>query len=246
MLRSLFWSPPSGLSLEDTLGLANKYLKDADDTYNPVKALILCHRAKAMLKDVERIVDNEDITDPTFYNGIAETYRKLGKLMGRWGRFWEKRKCYKKDECYTNVGLGHYEGDAIVVMDFEFELPGSHVTTVEALSEGVQDLKIVPPILRDDTKDVTPWDCVIIPRETLKQLEKTRTSLKDEVSVTIYSDGSMTEADGLNILMAFGVVFKNYDESFPIVTTGRVTGFASSTKAELVGLLAAIMASPEI
>ncbi|KAF9343451.1 hypothetical protein BGX26_005697, partial [Mortierella sp. AD094] len=46
------------------------------------------------------------------------------------------------------------------------------------------------------------------------------------------------------ISMAFGVISQAADESLYTAISGRVAGFASSTKAELAGLLAAILVSP--
>ncbi|KAK3805184.1 MAG: ribonuclease H-like domain-containing protein [Benniella sp.] len=44
--------------------------------------------------------------------------------------------------------------------------------------------------------------------------------------------------------MAFAVVVEQADGKFYTAVSGRASGFASSTKAELTGLLAAILASP--
>ncbi|KAF9368639.1 hypothetical protein BGX21_006453, partial [Mortierella sp. AD011] len=46
------------------------------------------------------------------------------------------------------------------------------------------------------------------------------------------------------VSMAFGVVSQAADGSLRTAISGRVAGFASSTKAELAGLLAAILVSP--
>ncbi|KAF9895650.1 hypothetical protein BX616_009147, partial [Lobosporangium transversale] len=59
--------------------------------------------------------------------------------------------------------------------------------------------------------------------------------------LTLYSDGSLEEAGRRAARMAYGVVAQTGPESFTNVVSGRVDGRASSTKAELVGLYAAIL-----
>ncbi|KAF8950332.1 hypothetical protein BGZ52_002891, partial [Haplosporangium bisporale] len=59
-----------------------------------------------------------------------------------------------------------------------------------------------------------------------------------------YSDGSLIESGKEEVSMAFGVVVPSTDNTFRTAITGRVTGFASSTKAELAGLLATILICP--
>ncbi|KAF9177188.1 hypothetical protein BGZ49_005746, partial [Haplosporangium sp. Z 27] len=92
-----------------------------------------------------------------------------------------------------------------------------------------EELDDTPTFRRKALRSTTEsGDCgtlgIMIPKEALEQLEEMRTRLKDEISVTLYSDGSMTDAGSPNVSMAFGVVLKDCDESFPIVTTGRVAG----------------------
>jgi ribonuclease HI len=59
---------------------------------------------------------------------------------------------------------------------------------------------------------------------------------------TLSSDGSLINNGQPDIAMAFGVV----DQSQPVIRTvqGRTDGFASSTKAELMGLIAAVLSAP--
>jgi ribonuclease HI len=83
-----------------------------------------------------------------------------------------------------------------------------------------------------------------IPASALHELKEIRLRLQGEDRVILYSDGSLKEAASSNVSMAFGVVYQAGNDEFPIVTAGRVGGYGSSTKAELVGLLASILASP--
>ena len=83
-----------------------------------------------------------------------------------------------------------------------------------------------------------------ISNDTLQLLLATRTRLEGKDRVTLYSDGSMRNASNPDASMAFGIVVDDGGELFPLVSTGRVAEFASSTKAELAGQLAAIIASP--
>ena len=48
-----------------------------------------------------------------------------------------------------------------------------------------------------------------------------------------------------NVSMSFGVVVQKDDGNFETALSGRVAGYASSTKAELVGLLGTLMISPK-
>ncbi|KAF9342469.1 hypothetical protein BGX26_007471, partial [Mortierella sp. AD094] len=83
-----------------------------------------------------------------------------------------------------------------------------------------------------------------IPEDALQQLRKIREELQEKDRVTIYSDGSMKETGTPDVSMAFGVIIQEDVVTYSTAITGRVAGYASSTKAELAGLFAAILASP--
>ncbi|KAF9403898.1 hypothetical protein BGZ76_007172, partial [Entomortierella beljakovae] len=84
---------------------------------------------------------------------------------------------------------------------------------------------------------------LIVPSVEATQLEKIwNTEVSNTNIRTISSDGSMINADSDNIVMAFGVV--DNTNSITRSVGGRTGGYASSTKAELMGLLAAIVAAP--
>jgi len=85
---------------------------------------------------------------------------------------------------------------------------------------------------------------IYIPEESLGYMYTQRDRLQGRDSVTLYSDGSMENAGKRSVRMALGVVVQEEMDRFPTVIAGRVDGFASSTKAELAGLFAAITVSP--
>ena len=84
---------------------------------------------------------------------------------------------------------------------------------------------------------------IVLPVGEANKVEEFRnTKVSNLIPRTISSDGSMDKADSHDIAMAFGVV--DLSQNTPISVSGRTDGYASSTKAELMGLLAAIIAAP--
>ncbi|KAG0283429.1 hypothetical protein BGZ97_008548, partial [Linnemannia gamsii] len=59
----------------------------------------------------------------------------------------------------------------------------------------------------------------------------------------LYSDGSLLHSGTEDVAMGFSVVDPQQDIHLPI--KGRTDGHASSTKAELMGLIAAVVAAPD-
>ncbi|KAF9934701.1 hypothetical protein BGZ67_003762, partial [Mortierella alpina] len=88
------------------------------------------------------------------------------------------------------------------------------------------------------------------PQSMQKQLrddifkERTRLEEDNQDKLTFYSDGSLTDMGKTSVSMAFGVVQKKADDQYRDIVGGQTEGHASSTKADLVGLLATIMISP--
>jgi len=80
----------------------------------------------------------------------------------------------------------------------------------------------------------------------LEQCKNSRTRLEEESmdKLTFYSDGSVKDMGKDTVSMAFGVVQRKANNQFRDIVGGRTDGHASSTKAELVGLLAASTLSP--
>ncbi|KAG0300459.1 hypothetical protein BGZ99_003785, partial [Dissophora globulifera] len=60
----------------------------------------------------------------------------------------------------------------------------------------------------------------------------------------MFTDGSLKNIGKDNISMAFGVVVEAPDKAYYTAISGKMSGSASSTKAELGGLLAGILVSP--
>ena len=79
---------------------------------------------------------------------------------------------------------------------------------------------------------------------TLQQLQIARQRFEGQTRIVFYSDGSLIHMGTDKVSAAFGVV-ASVDFGTPSVAIGgRVAGYASSTIAELGGLLAAILISP--
>ncbi|KAF9378428.1 hypothetical protein CPC16_011293, partial [Podila verticillata] len=85
---------------------------------------------------------------------------------------------------------------------------------------------------------------LVLDPTTQRDILERRQEYQHKTEIVLFSDGSMVEAGTEKNSMAFGVVIDTGNNTFVPVMGGGVTGFASSTKAELVGLLAAVLSSP--
>jgi ribonuclease HI len=86
---------------------------------------------------------------------------------------------------------------------------------------------------------------LIIPAHVEHELEEQRSRLEGQGPLEFYSDGSYFEDGPKPVSMAFGVVTMDQQtQRYRTVISGKTVGYASSTKAELVGLLATIMVCP--
>ncbi|KAF9943995.1 hypothetical protein BGZ72_002952, partial [Mortierella alpina] len=84
-----------------------------------------------------------------------------------------------------------------------------------------------------------------IDSQTKQMIAQTRWALSGRTeAVHFYSDGSLIKQGTNDISMSFGSVFRCVDGSHQRAIYGTTTGFASSTKAELIGLLATILCCP--
>ncbi|KAG0363030.1 hypothetical protein BGX24_004997, partial [Mortierella sp. AD032] len=84
---------------------------------------------------------------------------------------------------------------------------------------------------------------LLVPTEEFDALTALQDSPVDNTTPRIiYSDGSLVHSGTEDIAMAFGVVDLRQDN--PLSVKGRTDGHASSAKAELMGLLAAVVAVP--
>ncbi|KAF9399921.1 hypothetical protein BGX21_005368 [Mortierella sp. AD011] len=108
-LRSFLSSPPSGLPLDDVLELAKEQLEDARNATTSVKALLLCDKAKAMIKEAENIFNNNGTAGYTLNNDIASLYYKHGKQLEELGHCDKAQRSYSKAKKwgYRNVASRH-------------------------------------------------------------------------------------------------------------------------------------------
>ncbi|KAG0084453.1 hypothetical protein BGZ92_009851, partial [Podila epicladia] len=88
------------------------------------------------------------------------------------------------------------------------------------------------------------FDGLALEPATQAAIIQQRVEQQHKAEMVLYSDGSLIEKGTEKISMAFGVVIDNGNNKFAPMISGGVAGFASSTKAELVGLLAAVLSSP--
>jgi len=89
-------SPRGNLSLQQSLELANVYLKNASKAQDPDIALVLCHDTEVSLSQVKKGVRHAD--DPFLREGIATAYIDLGRVLDSRGHHNEAQASYKKAE----------------------------------------------------------------------------------------------------------------------------------------------------
>ncbi|KAF9347819.1 hypothetical protein BGX26_000736, partial [Mortierella sp. AD094] len=105
MVWNIFSTPPSHISLEDAIELANEQLENAQKTKSkPGKALLLCHDAKSKIKVAERIFAAKKIGNSTQHDGIANVYHDLAQLLDELGY---KDKAQKSQINAKRWGYGH-------------------------------------------------------------------------------------------------------------------------------------------
>ncbi|KAG0011457.1 hypothetical protein BGZ81_002179, partial [Podila clonocystis] len=97
------------------------------------------------------------------------------------------------------------------------------------------------PRARDNNSE---FDGLVLDPATQTTIFQQRVEQQHKTEMVLYSDGSLIEAGTEKSSMAFGVIIDNGNNNFTTLISGGVAGFASSTKAELVGLLAAVLSSP--
>lgn len=88
------------------------------------------------------------------------------------------------------------------------------------------------------------YGLVLDPATVNKIIEQQSLLQEQQQPLIFYSDGSLIEAGKEDVSMAFGVVVPGTGDTFRTAIVGKVAGFASSTKAELAGLLATILICP--
>ncbi|KAI1310814.1 hypothetical protein EDD11_003628, partial [Mortierella claussenii] len=98
-----------------------------------------------------------------------------------------------------------------------------------------------PPALPDD--DMASVGPVVIPRVQAAALAQLQSRSPTAGTRIVYSDRSLTDSGTKDIAMAFGAVDTSQDTTATL--QGRVDGYASSTKAELMGLIATVIMQPK-
>ncbi|KAG0021505.1 hypothetical protein BGZ80_002244 [Entomortierella chlamydospora] len=96
MLRNIFSSRKSKLTLEGTLELASNHLDSAHKTSDPTKSLRHCRNAKSAIKDAEKIFAAKKVEDPALHNSIANLYHEHGKLLDGLGYYSKAKRSHIK------------------------------------------------------------------------------------------------------------------------------------------------------
>ncbi|KAG0015949.1 hypothetical protein BGZ80_009533 [Entomortierella chlamydospora] len=135
MVRNPFSSRKTGLSLEDMLEHANKYLSNARKESNTAKALEISNNAKSLMKDAEMIFASKKVS-------IANAYHEHGSLLDDLGYHDKAMESHKKAE----------EWGYVHPVSANRELtPNEDVVQV---SQTLFDQNITPPIIKYDLPEV--------------------------------------------------------------------------------------------
>ncbi|KAG0019120.1 hypothetical protein BGZ80_006265 [Entomortierella chlamydospora] len=109
----MHWNPFSsrttGLSPEEVLELANKYLRNAHKEIDNAKALEIISNAKPLMKDLEKTSRKDK--NPVLSEGIGKAYHEHGRLLDDLGYREKARKSYRKAEEWGYVyPVGQHAG----------------------------------------------------------------------------------------------------------------------------------------
>ncbi|KAF9997314.1 hypothetical protein BGZ80_007038, partial [Entomortierella chlamydospora] len=105
MLRNLFPSRITDLSLEEALELANKRLELARKEDGTANALELTNSVKSLLKDAEHIFASKKVKDQSLSEGIASAYHEHGMLLDDLGHHDKAKKSHSKAEKWGYVDV---------------------------------------------------------------------------------------------------------------------------------------------
>ncbi|KAG9061498.1 hypothetical protein KI688_007076 [Linnemannia hyalina] len=97
-----------------------------------------------------------------------------------------------------------------------------------------------PPVSGPPTTQIGPL--CLSPAEAASMRVVQETHVDNSTPRVLYSDGSLLNSGTPEVSLAFGVVDLTQDN--PLTVQGRTDGHASSAKAELMGLLAAVLSAP--
>ncbi|KAG0027750.1 hypothetical protein BGZ81_005323 [Podila clonocystis] len=95
-----------------------------------------------------------------------------------------------------------------------------------------------------ETDDDSEFNGLALGPVTRAAILQQRQEQQHETEIVLYSDGSLIEAGTEKCSMTFGVATLLENNIFAPLMSGEVAGFASSTKTELVGHVAAVLCSP--
>ena len=86
---------------------------------------------------------------------------------------------------------------------------------------------------------------VVFDNETAEKILNTRHVLETQLGEHhLYSDGSFHRLEDASTRMSFAVAYKSSNKTYDLAISGTSQGQASSTRAEITGLLAAILCCP--
>jgi ribonuclease HI len=97
-----------------------------------------------------------------------------------------------------------------------------------------------PPVPGPPTTQIGPLCLSPVEAASMRVVQDTH--VDNSTPRVLYSDGSLLNSGTLEVSQAFGVVDLTQDN--PLTVQGRTDGHASSAKAELMGLLAAVLSAP--
>ncbi|KAF9352578.1 hypothetical protein BGX26_009639 [Mortierella sp. AD094] len=184
MVRNPFSSPTNGLSLEDALELANKYLENARKENNPAKALQLIRNAKSMIKDAERIFAATRVGDPNQDDGIANAYFEHGRLLDDLGYHNKAQKSQSKAEKWGYIHMtSHQIGSSRpsnISSPFRRSLfPPAALSAIPiiaaAIYQGIPDPSIEQPTRQNHTQDATSKEieiCILDASQDVVQIPR--------------------------------------------------------------------------
>ncbi|KAK5829048.1 ribonuclease H-like domain-containing protein [Linnemannia elongata] len=93
--------------------------------------------------------------------------------------------------------------------------------------------------------DTIHFPSVTFDNNTAKNILATRFILESQHGMHhLFSDGSLQYFRNINIRMSFAVAFKGAKGKYDVAVTGTADGYATSTRAEIVGILATILCCP--
>ncbi|KAG0020582.1 hypothetical protein BGZ80_003953 [Entomortierella chlamydospora] len=146
MIRRLFSSTSSSLSLDDALKLANEQLQNARDAKNkPPEALEYSDNAKSNIKKAERIFAANRAGSASQDDGIASAYHEHATLLDALGYNDKAQKSHSRAEKWGYVYLPVQKNEQSLS-------PLTTISTAAAIEEDISNLDIAQPIAQSHTQ----------------------------------------------------------------------------------------------